>query len=306
MPFVGVDWGTTNLRAYLVGDEVDGTAALLEERTGPGITAVADRDFAGCLATVIEPWLDTADTILVSGMASSTLGWLDVPYTDCPTDLPSIATGAEHVTVAGRSARLIGGVRTRNPLGLNDVMRGEELQTFGALPAGVDQALVILPGTHNKWVSVSRRRIDGFFTALTGETFALLRHGSILVPDVAQEHAEAAFDDGVALSARHGAERLLTLLFSVRARQLSGDLDAAHSAAYLSGLLVGADVASGLATARQAGWDTGTIFVVGDSALCTHYVAALAHHCRNAEPIDAARAGLLGYARLRTALENRQ
>ena len=64
-----------------------------------------------------------------------------------------------------------------------DVMRGEEVQVFGAL-AENDRydAPLCLPGTHNKWVRVEGGRLTDFVTAMTGEMYRVMCDHSILGP----------------------------------------------------------------------------------------------------------------------------
>ena len=70
------------------------------------------------------------------------------------------------------------GVRRLPP----DVMRGEETQVLGLLPAlpGAGPHTVCLPGTHSKWVRLQGGAIQEFATFMTGELFALLsQHGTL-------------------------------------------------------------------------------------------------------------------------------
>src|SRR5690606_40537637 len=54
---------------------------------------------------------------------------------------------------------------------------------FGTLQAPgrpIGTQLLILPGTHSKWVQVRRDEVDRFATAVTGELYASLRrYGSL-------------------------------------------------------------------------------------------------------------------------------
>ena len=306
--FVAADWGTTHLRAYLAERDASGTVSVVDRRTGPGITSIEPGEFADCLWGIVADWITTGETtrVLVSGMASSTIGWAEVPYVDCPTDAAGIAAATRDVAFGEATATLVGGVRCTNPLGLADVMRGEELQTFGALPAATADAIVVLPGTHNKWVYVRNGEIVHFLTALTGELFALLNERSVLVPDVPQVFDANVFDVGLAAIRVHGPERLLNLLFSTRSRQLSGELPPEHSAAYVSGLLIGADVAAGLAAVAANARRPQPIFVVGDAPLSEHYVRALAHFDVSAETVASTTATLGGYGQLMDASKERQ
>ena len=79
---IGVDWGTSNFRAFLL----DASGAILDRRSGPhGIMTVSDGDFAQTLARRIGDWLsDGRLPILMSGMIGSRQGWVEAPYVATP------------------------------------------------------------------------------------------------------------------------------------------------------------------------------------------------------------------------------
>src|SRR5690606_31000880 len=120
---------------------------------------------------------------------------------------------------------------------------------------GVDPAqgprLFVLPGTHSKWVLTRADTVTGSHTQMPGELYAILRAHSIL-GRLCQEHGEpaapdqlAAFDQGVdrALSA---PGTLPHLLFTARSEALLGERPPGELSAYLSGLLIGSEVAGAL------------------------------------------------------------
>jgi 2-dehydro-3-deoxygalactonokinase len=151
-----------------------------------------------------------------------------------------------------------------------DVMRGEEVQIFGAMRlAGLADGLFVLPGTHSKWATVRGGRVTGFRTFMTGEVYGLLAQHSILARtlDAAAALDEAAFVRGVAQTGR--GEGLLHDAFGVRALGLFGRLSPAQSASYLSGLLVGEELK------QQKLPEGGEVIVVGAPALVERYALAL-------------------------------
>jgi len=171
-----------------------------------------------------------------------------------------------------------------------DVMRGEETQVIGAL-GDVEGALVVLPGTHCKWVEVEAGRIARFRTFMTGEVFAALRDHTILGAFPAGTEAdEAAFDTGV-LTAYESAEGIAALLFSARAKVLAGKLPAAGARDYLSGLLIGDELRAAPRGAEP--------LLIGDPALCARYRRAmgLCGLVARIAPPGAAAAGLWRIAR---------
>jgi 2-dehydro-3-deoxygalactonokinase len=270
--FLALDWGTTNLRAWRVG--ADGRAQahrafdLGVSRLQPGEAALRFRE-------EVRPALGGEGLpALVAGMAGSNIGWLEAPYADCPADAPALARGVVQVPGETPFVGIVPGLRGPGVCG-PDVMRGEETQLFGWLAADPARRrgshVICHPGTHAKWVLAVDGRIERFVTAMTGELFALLTAHSVLKG--AEGDADGpAFDDGVAAAGEGDA--LAARLFSARSRVVGGGgLAPADVRAYLSGLLIGADVAS---SPRLLGSEPAAVSLVGDGRLCRAYQRALA------------------------------
>lgn len=279
---IALDWGTTTLRAY----RLDAAGHVLAQREQPlGILSVPAGGFPAALEAIAGDWLDSEHSVLASGMVGSRQGWVEVPYAPCPAGLAQVAAGI--VTVPFRAqvrVRIVPGLRSS--AGPGDVMRGEETQLLGVLDALPAQALVCLPGTHSKWAQVVDGRILAFDTHMTGEVFALLRQHSLLgrMMDDAVPQREP-FLQGVHRARERGG--LLHHLFGVRARGLLGELAPAHAAAYLSGILIGHELAGRPAL-------TGPVYLLGSDALCTLYHWALEEEGLDARrlPADAVARGL--------------
>ncbi|MCC7548894.1 MAG: 2-dehydro-3-deoxygalactonokinase [Burkholderiales bacterium] len=239
---IAIDWGTSSFRAYRLARD----GSIVQTRAAPmGIMQVEDGRFAQALQSRIGDWLAAGETrVLMSGMIGSRQGWKEAPYVSTPAGADAIAAGMVSVAMeTGAAAWIAPGVCTRDAAGVPDVMRGEETQILGVLESlPVADAWICLPGTHSKWVYVRERCIERFTTFMTGEVFAVLKAHSILgrmMDDVAVDLD--AFDAGLDAGAGDG---LLHRLFGVRARALFGELPAGHSGAYLSGLLIGSELAS--------------------------------------------------------------
>lgn len=280
---VALDWGTSSLRAYLIA--ADGV--LLDHRASPhGIqnlpepgTAGFERAFAG----VAGAWLAADPTlpVVAGGMVGSAQGWREAPYVRCPAGPADLAAAAAAVETAdGHRILIAPGMLCDEAGAAPDVMRGEEIQIAGALaadPSWAAAARIVLPGTHSKWVEVEDGRITRFATYMTGELFAVLKQHSILgrlMPADAAPTTEAraaAFVDGVA--AGRGGAALAHALFAVRTLGLTKRMDHAVLADYLSGLLIGHELAGALAAAPA---DTRPLVLIGDEKLCRRYAEALA------------------------------
>jgi 2-dehydro-3-deoxygalactonokinase len=123
---------------------------------------------------------------------------------------------------------------------------------------------------------------------MTGELFALLREHSILgrpareaaaiaseVPDAGQaQQAERAFARGVSAVRERSKTGASELLFSTRALLLTGQMSAALSLDYLSGLLIGEELRCALAAVPPSA--ELPLALIGDAALCARYRQAVA------------------------------
>lgn len=261
---VAVDWGTSSLRAARIG--ADGS--VLEQRSSArGILTVPAGGFPQVLQDTCGDWLTGDALCLVSGMAGSRQGWREAPYCACPAGFAEVAQHLAWIE-PGRIA-LVPGLSCE-VAGVPDVMRGEEVQVFGAMELlRQREGTFVLPGTHSKWVRVEEGRIVSFATYMSGEVYALLRQHSILARTLpAEEPAldEAAFTRGV----RHAQEAgsLLHGAFSARTLALFDRLPGEALASYLSGLVIGEEL-------RARGHPAAPPVLVGSPALCARYRLAL-------------------------------
>lgn len=288
---IGLDWGTSSLRAYLY--DADGRIVASRQQAW-GIRQLPDGGFAAALHAITEGW--PACTTIAAGMVGSRQGWQEVPYVEVPADMPSIARGMQRVEACTSHALWIApGLRREAPA---DVMRGEETQIVGALtqqPAYLANARFVLPGTHSKWATVSDGRIVAFDTVMTGEIYALLMKHSILGAGVSHESAPSfpseAFVRGLDAAKDSGASGAFSRLFSARALMLAGQLAADALPEFLSGLLIGEEFR--IALLRDGG-NTAPLCLIGEPSLCQRYAVAATHFGYAAPTVinDAAAQGL--------------
>jgi len=294
---LALDWGTSSLRAGLLG----ASGQVLEARHRPwGILHLPEGGFAAALQGIAGDWLAATPSLpaIAAGMVGSAQGWREAPYAEVPADAAALAGRLlRFEALPGVVLHIVPGVRRGGER--PDVMRGEETQIVGLLgPQACADARLVLPGTHSKWVKVDAGRIVDFRTYMTGELFALLREHSILGRPAreagAGEPSDETFDAGVAAVRDGGPAGATALLFSARTRVLAGQLPAAHSLDYLSGLLVGEELRCALPEAGDE-----AIRLVGEAALCARYRRALWLFGRSAlvAGADAAAQGLWQIAR---------
>jgi 2-dehydro-3-deoxygalactonokinase len=305
---VALDWGTSVLRAYLLGDG----GVVLEERRKPwGIMYLPEGGFVGALQGIAGDWRASAPglSMIACGMVGSAQGLREAPYIACPAGEDALASALVAVDVSpGSRLHIVPGVKRDGER--PDVMRGEETQLVGALahtPRLAAGALLVMPGTHSKWVRVRDGRIADFRTYMTGELFALLSEHSILGRPARMALAEdaspaaVAFERGVSAIHRHPDTGATALLFSVRTLVLAGQLRPEDSLEYLSGLLVGDELRCALTSGEMSPASAGgePLTLVGDPPLCARYLRALTVYGLDAAPHieDAAQGGLWRIAR---------
>jgi 2-dehydro-3-deoxygalactonokinase len=281
--WLACDWGTTNVRAWRIA----AGRAVASASFPFGVSKIGRGDVPLRLEQDIRPALKAEGLpVLLSGMAGSNLGWMAAPYVDCPADAISIAKG---LVQPAEGVWIVPGVRSVGQAHGPDVMRGEEVQIFGAMTSPLQTGLFCLPGTHAKWVRVDHGKITDFATAMTGELYALLSQHSILatIEDPAEPEGFAA-----GLAAAGEGDGLSARLFGLRARQLTGSVAVGQSAGFLSGLLIGSDVASSSRLLSLS--EDEPVTLIGDPALCAAYGQALAARGRAYQTIDGEAAALAG------------
>ncbi|WP_306550576.1 2-dehydro-3-deoxygalactonokinase [Daejeonella sp.] len=260
------DWGTTSFRLRLV--ERQDYKVLAEYLTKDGVAGTyrdwKEQDeinrfdfYAAILKNSIKELakktsfiLDTIP-VIVSGMASSSIGMEELPYAELPFESNgSQASVRVFKDFNGKDAPLVlvSGLKSHE-----DVMRGEEAQLIGLLKLNEisiqasEKIVFVFPGTHSKHISVKDRFVIDFQTFMTGEIYNILTEHSILKDSVLSSSGTVlmqadqikAFLKGVEIS---GTSALLHSLFTVRTGQLFGQFTKEQNAYYLSGLLIGSEL----------------------------------------------------------------
>lgn len=266
--FFNCDWGTTNFRLRLVRTSdgaivtecrsEDGAAILSASATSPPHREERFREVLNRSVAAMKQQVNTdleATPVVISGMASSSIGWRNLPYAVVPFALDGGNLSFERLdggTQTGHPTYLLSGLRSDR-----DVMRGEEVELMGLTKLsdvpldGAGDTWVILPGTHSKHVQIQKRIVLDFRTYMTGELFDVLGHQSSLqhslkdatgttqLPDSSHPQWTDAFESGVKLAQQ---DQLSSILFQVRTGQLLKGNNASQSSALLSGILIGAEL----------------------------------------------------------------
>ena len=292
--FIAGDWGTSRLRLYLC----DAANNVLETRNARG-AAAARGEHELVLDGEIAAWETSSGPlpVVLCGMVGSSIGWVQAPYLPAPVDPHTLAAAC--VALRGGRVRIVPGVSCRNRLGAPDVMRGEETQILGAmrLDPALSQGtrLICLPGTHTKWVVLRDGVIVEFLTAPTGEMFELLSRHSVMVRDGFDEREinDAAYQAALARVKAHPDVELLHRIFEVRSRRLMAEMPAEDAASFMSGLLIGSDVA-GAARLFAAETRGKLVCLIAAPELVRAYSSALRAFGLTPEVIDGGSASLAG------------
>jgi 2-dehydro-3-deoxygalactonokinase len=281
---IGVDWGTSNFRAFLL----DAQGNVRDRRKAScGVLHVPDGHFADTLRAEIGDWLAQGeDRVLACGAIGSREGWREMPYLPCPIGVAELARGTVVVPFPGAQVRLVPGVGFVDAQGVPDTMRSEETQIAGIrgeLGAG---GLVCLPGTHSKWARLRDGRIISYSSHMTGEVFGALREHTIFARTMREGPVDwTAFERGVIRSGDPGG--WLHHVFGVRALSVTGGVAATAAPWYLSGLLIGHEIRTALPPGEL-------VHLVGEPALTPLYaraITAMGGEARVEDP-DAAARGL--------------
>jgi len=258
MKFVAIDWGTSSFRAWLI--ERDQVSDFLQ--TDQGVKNFASGSHGAYLNEVLSKWKADYEAIIAIGMIGSSIGLYETDFSLLPIDINGVSSSLVQVPNFEPSLYIVPGVSKTG-----DVMRGEESQS---LASGIENGLVISPGTHSKWVEIKSGKITDFRTYLTGELFEILRNHSTLskaTDSSAKLSASKDFVEG--LNAQ--ASDLTHDLFAIRANWLQGKTEDA-SREYLSGLLIGAEIKS-----AKCWYKSNEARIVASDSLAEIYIFALAH-----------------------------
>jgi 2-dehydro-3-deoxygalactonokinase len=290
---IALDWGTTSLRAYKLAA---GGQVLAQRSLSFGIMQLPKTPriingrectdgFELAFDEACGDWLDAQPDlpVIACGMVGSAQGWREAAYCETPANVANLGNSLKTVvSLRGTVVHIVPGVIQRSRL--PNVMRGEETQVLGVLQnlpieAGAD-LLIGLPGSHSKWVDVVDGCITHFDTFMTGEVFAVLSEHSILGRTQQQGAAfdAQAFDRGVQIAQSVDGELgVLSTLFSARTLGLTGELSPTAQADYLSGLMIGHELAAlaSVQRRRRNNPNLPSIILIGNAQLCARYSRAL-------------------------------
>jgi 2-dehydro-3-deoxygalactonokinase len=239
---IGLDWGSTNLRAYAF--DSSGNLVAHAQSSAGAMTLLSSAAFDGALHELVGAWLAASPRagLIACGMVGARGAWVEAGYCEKGAGARELHCAMKSITTAsGHTLRVVPGIAS-NALDEVDVMRGEETQIIGA---PLRDGVIVLPGTHSKWARIEDGRITAFETYVTGEMNALIRQqssiGKVFV-DLPSISDAAAVDRGIARAKRSNAHWLHEL-FGFRARVVSGTCESQQVSTEFSAWLIASEFA---------------------------------------------------------------
>ena len=286
--WIAVDWGTSNLRVWAM--DADGQV-VADASSDQGMAKLDRTGFEPALLALVNNWLpgDRQIPVIACGMVGARQGWVEVPYRQAPCRPVLFETiGSPDTRDSRLRVMILAGIKQIEPA--PDVMRGEETQIAGILSEDPHfEGVLCLPGTHTKWVRIGAGEIVHFKTFMTGELFNLLSAQSVLRHSLDGAGWNRTEFTSSVQSMVAEPSSFAGRLFSIRAETLVSGLGPAAANARLSGLLIGAELAS-----AKAYWLQQNLIIVGNGAQSELYADALRTLGQSPRIIDASYVTLAG------------
>lgn len=293
--WIAVDWGTSNLRVWLMS----GRQVVEAKSADTGMGSLKPYEFEPALLKLISNWIDEQSEekmqIVACGMVGARQGWMEAPYATVPCS-PVAGRFVQPQTNDKRlDVSILSGLCQMDP---SDVMRGEETQIAGFITGGEDvSGILCMPGTHSKWICLENGIVNQFTTSLTGELYSLICEHSILKSLTDKKGFDVdEFAMGVAKAAQ-APEMILTSIFSLRARAVLHSSNQVKTAAFLSGLLIGSEITSVIKN-----MPSGKLYLLGSGKLGDLYAQVFEILGHRFEKVDVTELTLKGLIQARETL----
>ena len=213
--WIAIDWGTTNFRAWFIKND-----KVLKEINRPhGIKNIPNKNFEDILNKNIKiPKKNNRKIKIIScGMIGSKQGWLDTGYEKnlnlTKNNLVKVKTKNKNIDFY-----IVKGLSQKQPY---DVIRGEETQVLGYLESDKKfSGFICLPGTHSKWIKITKGKLINFKTYMTGELFEIISRNSILKHSINDKKINLKIFKNSVLLSQKKYFNLFEYLFEFRSRSL--------------------------------------------------------------------------------------
>lgn len=184
-----IDAGTSNsrIRAWDLNDTL-----ITELKTSYGVKIGKEKfkkELENSMLEILKKNKFECERVIASGMITSRLGLLEIPHLNTPVSIEDLKSNLKEIEFLNMKMYLIPGIKTKKyflekyKLNQSDIIRGEESELIGALKLfpETNNSIVILPGSHNKFIEVdSKGKILDFSSTLSGEILEMLIKNTIL------------------------------------------------------------------------------------------------------------------------------
>ena len=291
--WIGIDWGTTNVRIWLFSK----TGQVLKETTlESGMNVIKNDQYEGIILDTLSNWKVCTNSvdIIACGAIGAKNGWVEVPYVETPCKPVDVKKLFEVPnSISDLKITITPGISTLKPN--CDVLRGQETQIHGFVSKYPEfDGVLCLPGTHTKWVQVRNSLIVSFQTFMTGEIFDLLRHNSILRHSINSRFFDYTEFISTLNETLSRPERLAGQLFRIRAKELLEKPSDRQSYSSLLGILIGAELAG-----SKAYWLGQKVALISTEAFSKPYQIALQQTGLDPEIYEAEEITILGLQKVR-------
>lgn len=267
MYFITIDAGTTNSRIYLMDQETNEVVDQVKRKIGIRNVAIdqSTKNFQNALSLAIEEMFvnnhiqhHQISFIVASGMITSNLGLVEVPYVINPSTINNFATASvirkipefydlPCIFIPGAKNRVNTHIDQEiyKEIHTYDVMRGEEVEVFGLIDQLhlTGKGMFILPGSHMKYVLVENDKILSSLSTLSGEILYAIQKETILTnslhEDLLKEINVDVLLQGFQAGRSYGLSRTL---YQIRLSQLFDRLGENERANYYVGSVLADDL----------------------------------------------------------------
>ncbi|WP_347549075.1 2-dehydro-3-deoxygalactonokinase [Pseudalkalibacillus hwajinpoensis] len=262
-----IDSGTTNSRIRLVEEHEVTIIASVKIEVGVRNTAIDGHNeklkqelAQGVQRLLEEQSLSARDIsyIVAAGMITSNLGLHEVPHITAPARLEDFIKGVQVLKTEeflNIPCLYIPGMKNAvadsleedlSVINQYDVMRGEEVETYGLLKqiSTKGKGLMVLPGSHTKYVLIGEKEeLLSCRSTLGGEMLKAVRDQTIISDSLSKTLVEEVVPEylikGFLAAQKTGVTRCL---YHIRLLQLFSELNANERANYYAGAILYYDV----------------------------------------------------------------
>lgn len=287
MNLVTIDTGTTNTRVMLWQDGKK-VAKVVRSAGVKSTSITGSKDtLHQTIKSAIDEILSEAKVTLnddikfiASGMITSNLGLAEIPHQSAPVSMIDLATHMQQIVipeVCEQPIWFVPGVKnnvetiTPDNVDQMDVMRGEEVEAFGALTQldAKKPFILVLPGSHTKFIKINADgQIAGSITSMAGELISLLTKDSILSDSLGHDFSDELDTETLLMGAKSCEKNGLgRAAFTVRLLDLYTDFTRNQMANYLLGVVLQNDVTAIKTTKAFSLNKDDTFVVLGKPAL---------------------------------------